>query len=589
MKLRAVLLLALWLLGARPAPLVVGSVRDASGMPIAGARVRLSDAHGSRSTTTTAADGTFAAEMPSATEATITCDFCRPTTVPVDEDGRVIAIVPRYDAVASASISSADVRHVPSADAASTLALAPYVVLERGSSLLPGPSLSDRGLSPSGGLAIVDGTPAYDVVSELSPFYTIPNRYAGFVSAVPAQNAYVYDETASGGTFIVDAAPSASVSGRAAGGAQAAVPFAGGLAAAAFSSDRQARIARVSASAQAQAPFGAAGLGVGAASADVADAANDLSISTSSARVFVERANRVDANASAWFDRGAYDVDGTAPYAAAAWSDAALQLSVRGRAAIAPFAQVSYVHRSGWWRGLSEFSATLDETRAVAGASATTKAIDALIEAGSTRADFHSGASTPYELHDALASVTFHPTTAWSLESSLSTGYRLPSLLAQYASPLLPDNSYTDRDRTLETTLSYTDRSRVRVGVTAASRRTAGLDEGMTTAVGASLAWQVTPELSLRAWTLHVAPNVVARPVARFGVLQQAATPSVAWLTYAHRGMRVDAIWRRDLVDWLPSYHLDAAVSAPLGTRLEWFVSSERRLRSTGIDAGVRF
>ena len=66
------------LLGAAPAPLVVGSVRDQEGAPIAGARVRLVGSPVSTAVAQTATDGTFAIEG-AGSAVQIRCDYCRPT------------------------------------------------------------------------------------------------------------------------------------------------------------------------------------------------------------------------------------------------------------------------------------------------------------------------------------------------------------------------------------------------------------------------------------------------------------------------------------------------------------------------------
>jgi Carboxypeptidase regulatory-like domain len=87
------LVLAAFVLGAGPAPLVVGSVRDQEGAPIAGALVRLAgtaQAAGTR----TAPDGTFALEG-AADAVEITCEYCRPNHARVAADGTVTAIVQR--------------------------------------------------------------------------------------------------------------------------------------------------------------------------------------------------------------------------------------------------------------------------------------------------------------------------------------------------------------------------------------------------------------------------------------------------------------------------------------------------------------
>ena len=591
MNRRAALLLALTLLGASPAPapLVVGSVRDQHGLPVEGASVRVRTGSGAIVSGITGSDGTFALEVSDARSVTISCSFCRPTETAVGDDGSVVAIVARYDAIASAGPTSNDVRHVPSADAPSILALTPYVVLNRSSGLLPGVKLYDRGLSESGGLAVVDGIPSYDIVSNISPYYTLPSRYAGSVSVSPARKAYEYDGGANAGTFFTDADGGATYAG-AVRGTQGSFLSPALRADAAFSDDGDSRASRIFAGTQASMRNYVGGASVAAANGYAVDAASNLDAYLTSARVFLTRTRGVDAGIDAWIDRGAYDVEGGSWNSAqAAWSDASARIYVRSHATVAPFAQLALTHSTGFWSGLSSFTADVAQTRGSVGVTSTSSTLDTIAQAGFTGARYHSGTTTDFHVDDALVSATFHPTARWSLESSLSTGYRLPTILLEYASPLLPDNSYSDRDRTLEATASYTDLSRLRLGVTALSRHTAGLNEGTTTSVGASLGWQVTPQLTLRAWALHVAPDLIARPAARFGAFPTAATPASAWLTYENKGARVDLIWRRDLIDWRPLNHVDATISAPLAHRVEWFISTDRRLHANGLDAGIRF
>lgn len=592
MKLRAVLLLAMLLLpgiSPAPVPLLVGTVRDRHGAPIARARIDVRDATGKRVRTLTASDGTFAVEIANARDAVVRCAFCQTTHIDVVEGTPLVAVVLRYDAVSSTTPSNDDVRHVPSSDAASALALTPFVVLERTSHLLPGPSLSDRGLSRSGGLAVVDGAPVYDVVSELSPYYAIPRRYVGSAQTRAVQDAYLYDDSANGGTFFVDPSESGAAYGGFANGSQGAFAAGEMFAAAAFSSESASKSARASALVQHHGRTIDTSAGVFDASARVGDTDDALDESTSGARVTIANTEHVDSLLSAWVDRGAYDMMPTPGYPSAAWSDAVAQLSVRSRAALAPFASVEYAHRAGWWNARSSFAASVDEMRYNGGLSLTTPTVDAVLEAGSAHATFRARDVASYALSDALARVTYHPASHWSLDASVSTGYRLPPLLVEYSSPLLPDDSYTDRDRTIQSTLSYTDASRVRVAFTAASRRTSGLDEGTTTSAGASFAWQITPQLSLRAWTLHVAPTLSPKPAAVLAALPLSASPAVVWFTYDQHRVRADLLWRRELIDWHPSPHIDAAISGPLGSGTEWFVSTERQQHATGIDAGIRF
>jgi hypothetical protein len=592
MKPRLALLLALALLGVNPAatPLIVGAVRDQYGVPIEGAAVRIETSAGTLMSTVTESDGTFALEAANASRATISCSFCRTTEAHVGSDGTIVAIVTRYSAIASPQLSQADVRHVPSADAPSTLALTPYAVLNRSKRLLPGPQLSDRGVSRTGGLAVIDATPSYDIVANLSPYYVVPQRYTGFVATAPQSDAYVYDTVANGGTFFVNAGDGAAVYGGGIAGAQASSGARALGGAAAFSSDAVVGASRALVQGQATMRDVLATAGVATASANVLNSPTDLDTSVSSARFSLEHERGLDAGISGWIDRGTYDIERGGPYVTqSAWSDVETEAYARSDAVVAPFAEVAYLHSTGAWNSATFFSAFVNQTRGSVGVSSKTAMFDTIAQAGVTKTNYIRETTTSYHNDDALVSATFHPDAHWSVEGSLSTGYRLPTLLLVYASPPLPDNAYSDRDSTLETTAWYTDAARVRVGITALSRRTAGLDEGTIASTGASLSWQIAPQLSLRAWTLNVAPSVIARPAARFDPQPLPATPASAWLTYENNGVRADLIWRRDLIDWVPSSHVDAAISGPLTRRLGWFVSTERRWFSTVVDAGIRF
>ncbi len=53
--------------------------------------------------------------------------------------------------------------------------------------------------------------------------------------------------------------------------------------------------------------------------------------------------------------------------------------------------------------------------------------------------------------------------------------------------------------------------------------------------------------------------------------------------------VRADAIYRRDLLDGTPFYHIDGAISGPIAGRLRWYAGAEDRLHRTFVDVGLRF
>ena len=57
----------------------------------------------------------------------------------------------------------------------------------------------------------------------------------------------------------------------------------------------------------------------------------------------------------------------------------------------------------------------------------------------------------------------------------------------------------------------------------------------------------------------------------------------------AAASIRLDTIYRRDLLDGAPFYHVDGAISGPVASRLRWYAGVEDRMRRTFIDLGLRF
>ena len=51
---------------------------------------------------------------------------------------------------------------------------------------------------------------------------------------------------------------------------------------------------------------------------------------------------------------------------------------------------------------------------------------------------------------------------------------------------------------------------------------------------------------------------------------------------------RADAIYRKDVLDAVPFYHLDGDVSGPINGSVRWYVGVEDRLRTTHVDAGLQ-
>jgi hypothetical protein len=53
--------------------------------------------------------------------------------------------------------------------------------------------------------------------------------------------------------------------------------------------------------------------------------------------------------------------------------------------------------------------------------------------------------------------------------------------------------------------------------------------------------------------------------------------------------VRLDAIYRRDLLDGGPFQHLDASISGPIAGRFRWYAGVEDRQHTTYLGVGLRF
>jgi hypothetical protein len=182
------------------------------------------------------------------------------------------------------------------------------------------------------------------------------------------------------------------------------------------------------------------------------------------------------------------------------------------------------------------------------------------------------------------------PTGKWSLDLQGSGSFALPTFVEQYLyAGSEPMPVLLARNSLQAAVLSYTDNARIRISAEEALEDVSGAYSGKISSSGLSAIWQIAPLLSLRAWTMHVTDTTEP-----FGAYPYdgAITPTVGalWLTYDNgEAIRADAIYRRDLLNGLPFYHVDGAISGPIAQRLRWYAGAEDRMRRTFVDVGVRF
>jgi hypothetical protein len=593
------------------APLVVGAVRDQRGVPVAGAVVAGRRGNQAPLRTTTDRLGTFALAASGVLSVLVTCRYCAPAVVSVRAGEPVVVIVARYEALTSDAPSSSDLENLPYAHVESALALRPFTLLEQSVDAYPGSRLSDRGLAPSGSLLVDDGAPNYDVVSGSSPYELVPAQYERTATLGDASNAYLYGDQAAGGT--VSASP--------------------------FGSDSNWQVATLGSDAIARAQIGSDNLGavLGSFTNDEesrqrADLSANFSLGadqslafaagseqgrtfTSGTSQFAGSFSFADATyadpqlanlyVSAVFDRGNYTLGTAQNTSTAVWSDSGLNIGVRSLGAVSAFADLGLRASTGfydqqapyyYYYPLPRVGADLTQTRADAGVNASGRDYDVTAGIGTFWIDYAggtAGVSQPAKAALAIPSIQaqLFPNRRWSLDLQDSGSFMLPTFVDQYEY-FGPDVNAVEYDRNalLAEALTYTDQARLRVSLEQATQRVAGASSGTITSTGLSAIWQVAPSIALRAWTMHVTDTVpaYALPTAYDG----STTPTVNafWLTYdATGGLRLDAIYRRDLLDGAPFYHVDGDLSGPISNRLRWYAGVEDRARRTFLDVGLRF
>jgi hypothetical protein len=586
-------------------PLVVGSVRDQQGSAIAGATVLGESPSGARTQATTDAAGTFALRGEGIASVLITCRYCQTALLAVKPDEPVVAIVRRYDALAGDTPSQSDLRNLPYAHIESAIALRPFTLLSQSSAAYPGSILSDRGLSPSGSLLIDDGAPNYDIVAGESPYSVIPAQYEQNVAVRDATNAYSYGNQAAGGIVALDPFASGSSWDAAELGSDAIARAQVGsdTSAAAFgslSNDEESR--------QRGDAFATWSLG-GDQSLTIAGGSeqgreyespsSDFAGSFTFADAQFDAPRALNLSLTAVTDRGGYDVAEDDLPVSAGWSDSSFTAGIHTTGSIAEFADVSVRSSTGFYDSQALYyappriGAMLEQTRADAGLTASGQDYDVTAGAGAFWFDYSGGAygtSQPAKTALAVPSLDaqLFPNGKWSLNLQGSGSFTLPTFVQQYLYAEGPMPVELSRNALAAAAISYTDDARLRLCLEDASENVSGSSSGKITSAGLSAIWQIAPLISLRAWTMHVTDTA---PLYGGALPYDSTAPTVnaLWLTYdTGNAVRADAIYRRDLLDGLPFYHVDGAISGPIADRLRWYAGAEDRMRRTFVDVGVR-
>jgi len=584
-------------LGAAPAPLMGGSVRDQEGAPISGASVAAGTLR-----TTTAADGTFALEGSGVGSVRIMCSYCKTLIVSVQNSEPVVAIVQRYHALSDSSPSARDIRSLPYSRAESVASLHPFVVLTDTRAFLPGPRLADRAASAQGGAIIDDGIPDYDIAANVSMFPVIPSFDLRSADAfAPGQTPYTGDQ-AGGGVFFLSDIPAQGTDASAIGGSDYAAnrgvftsSFAYAFSGSANKSGTRTRLA-----AQLQVPVNADSLDLSLIGARAGLARGSIwsGEAISGFRAQYQRVRDTALQATFAADRAGYNTSFASAPLSSTWSDLVGDLTVSSQSRVQVFGDLGVRHSTGLYDADAfrlRIAGSVAQTHFDAGAQTNGPGYSVRATIGAYAIAYNGGAGgnpIPLQAQALVPSLyaSYALSPQWNVELYAGTSFRLPTLLEAYGTK--PDlDLRVDRYAELTQTLTYSDLNRIKLSITYMGEQLSSLDAGTVHSAGASIAWQVAPEISLRAWTMWF--NDTTQPyedILRFGRNVPSGTPGSLWLTYEHpSGLRIDAIYRSDFLDTLPQRHVDASLSGPLSRGLRWFVGTERLQDARTVDAGIKF
>jgi hypothetical protein len=537
--------------------LLVGSVRDGTGVPVSGADVRALD--GSEATVGAArtdADGTFAIALwAPARRLEVRCRYCRTERLGLAQTSNVVVVVQRYAALESDVPTPADLSALPYGRIVDDLTLIPFVVPSQG-----GTNVSDRDLGGGNGLVVDSGVPLVDYATGTSALVDFPDRYVRSISVTGPQDAFRYGSYAGGGVFAL--APNTDLRSYAAldgGGAPALAlqPSLDGVHAAYGESNDDGILAR------------RADLGV---ATDFAGGVLDAS-AAGAGELFAQQPGYDAAARSADLLHVGYATASRtyrtfADFSAAdvsLFDDVLQQNEYRSSYLSADFrlehpapVSVAIGALATWQTGYA-----LGETPLTGRAGDETVYLEAQTGTPRFGASAGLGLSDVSELetlgYDGRTNGTrlaLVPSLGGSLPIGpsglyLRAGYsealRAPALLESAAQPSPPpDVAPLERDELAQSALGFDAGGRVRAEAIAYREDVQGFDEQRLAGLGGLLVWQVAPLVSVRAWTLRAAPQEFAEA---YGSGPPTGTSHQSlWGTYANGdGLRFDAILQRDI------------------------------------------
>ncbi|MEO6991293.1 MAG: TonB-dependent receptor plug domain-containing protein [Candidatus Baltobacteraceae bacterium] len=584
-----------------PRALAVGSVRDQTGAPVVGARVRALANDGTQlGSGLTDAAGTFAlSARGSASILEIACRWCATARVPVDT-GPTVAIVRRYAALVG-GLSQRDLLALPYDRPADAVGVLPFVVPVSNAPPYPA-SVSDRGLDRGRGLTFDEGIPAYDMTGYANGLADFPDRSLQSVEVERADRAFAYGNYAGGGALALASSGEAGRLLEASSGLGAAVAgygrFGGVVPEFALSRNDADGLARERANFDATIPFaggelsavlGASGLRTFAAKPAPFGSADRASL------VYATRSRRYRTFASiVGFDERTILPNPTGDLTASggtlvssfrlehpATVNTALEVldqrstgayavggvSVAGRALQD---SVTFEAQGGDERTSYDFGANLSQ-----------------LDVRTWRDGYQNGSSGLFLLPALVVQTGL--SRGFGLRVSASQSLRIPTLYEWYAGPKtssVPAESGT----LLDGALTYDDARRFRVEALLFRENLADVAPRGTNGVGLSVAWQIAPLLSLRAWTLNDSGEQ-DRSLAATLYGSPSLSRGVAWLSYENpSALRFDALVHRDRNgSGAPAADLDGSATVPLNRSVAATFGTLRRDSRRRFYAGLRF
>lgn len=555
-----------------PTLFVVGSVRDQAGEP-PDADVEVSDAAGKTiGFDHTKADGTFAVRaqgQPS--EITVRCRFCAVSRTSTDGKAPLVIIVRRYVGVFQTLPSQEDLAALPYSDLGSALSLAPYVLpIMYGTTVT---DISDRGLDHGKGLIIEDGVPVYNPATGRSGIEDMPAHYASASGMQGPENAFLYGGYAAGGTFDITS--------------------------------------------QMQEPTAALEEGVEPALAVHAHSDDVFADAGISKNTYGDVRKRVDLAYDTDFHGGRLDISGadgsvgleriaytTSSRKYLTFAEISADNMTNANGTLARF-QIEHPDTVTLMYGVSAQQLNAEDSPTLSNAHIADDTAYVQAKAGNERASFNAGASlAQIGVTDALSGLKRHGDAqagqfslagqmqlgrSFRIHADASTSARAPTLyeLHEQAQPNTPATS-----RLLQGALSYEDARRIRMEVIVFHEALNAVQRQDTQGIGTSLAWQLTPLITLRAWTLHNTVDQAyqfdaSSPYTPIGAL--ASGRSVLWSTYDNpSGARFDMVVHRDAVRTGPVVDMDGDVLLPVTSHIKLVAGTYRASKARFWSLGFR-